>query len=47
MGRMGRKGRKGRMGAPAAMRAEDKEIRGEASASVRAGGGAPAPVKES
>jgi 6-pyruvoyl-tetrahydropterin synthase len=27
-------------------RAEDKEIRGEVSASVRAGGGAPAPVKE-
>jgi len=27
-------------------RAEDRWIRGEASASVRAGGGAPAPVKE-
>jgi GTP-binding protein EngB required for normal cell division len=26
--------------------AEDKQIRGEASASVRAGGGAPAPVKK-
>jgi segregation and condensation protein B len=44
--RDGQEGREGQEGERLRLRrAEDKEIRGEASASVRAGGGAPAPVE--
>ena len=44
LGREGQEGLEGERLRP--RRAEDKQIRGEASASVRAGGGAPAPLKK-